>query len=256
MRNPVARLNALREYVQAFTLRSLHESEAFRCLAFVGGTALRFLYNLPRFSEDLDFSLASKIDYDPDRWLAKLLRDLQLANFDAEVTIDTEGVVHNAWVKIATLMQEVGLSDRPTQKMSIKVEIDTNPPQGAQTENRIVNRHFIFAVQHYDLPSLMAGKIHALWSRPYSKGRDLYDLIWYRSQRPPIEPNLPLLQAALAQTENAPFPATTWREALLHKLPTWPWKTIVADVEPFLERAGDATLLTEAMVKTLLTPDA
>lgn len=36
-------MNLLREYLQAFVLRSLHDCEAFRSLAFVGGTALRFL---------------------------------------------------------------------------------------------------------------------------------------------------------------------------------------------------------------------
>src|SRR3989338_3283285 len=81
IQNPVMRLNLMREYLQAMILRSLHEAEAFQCLAFVGGTALRFLYNLPRFSEDIDFSLESKKNYAPKDWFAKLDRDLKLANF-------------------------------------------------------------------------------------------------------------------------------------------------------------------------------
>ena len=63
--DPGRRLNALREHLQAFVMRSLHESEASRALAFVGGTALRFLENLPRFSEDLDFSRIASDEYDP-----------------------------------------------------------------------------------------------------------------------------------------------------------------------------------------------
>lgn len=252
VKNPVAKLNLIREYLQAFALRSLHESEAFRCLAFVGGTALRFLYDLPRFSEDLDFSLESKTDYAPKKWFAKLDRDLKLADFDAEVHLDTDHIVHQVWIKITALMKETGLSGHPSQKISIKIEIDTRPPRGANTENRIVNKHFLFALRHHDLPSLMAGKIHALCLRPYFKGRDFYDLIWYCGQRPPIEPNLRLLQAAFAQTQKEPFPAKEWRAILLKKLPDMPWREIVKDVETFLERPEETKLLTGKFFKTLL----
>ena len=74
-------LNSLREYLQALVLRSFHEAEAFRCVAFVGGTALRFLHGLPRFSEDLDFSLVSPDGYAGQAWMAKVKRDLVLAGF-------------------------------------------------------------------------------------------------------------------------------------------------------------------------------
>ena len=66
-------------------MRSLHESEASRAIVFVGGTALRFLENLPRFSEDLDFSQVSFDGYEPVSWLRKLKRDLHLAGFDSTV---------------------------------------------------------------------------------------------------------------------------------------------------------------------------
>jgi predicted nucleotidyltransferase component of viral defense system len=80
------KMNLLREYLQAFTLRSFHESKVFRCLSFVGGTALRFLHGLSRFSEDLDFSLEDAEGYDPKAWLKKIKRDLAFAGFDASVT--------------------------------------------------------------------------------------------------------------------------------------------------------------------------
>ena len=84
--DPAQRLNMLREYLQALVLRSLHESEAFQCLAFVGGTALRFLYGLPRFSEDLDFSLDSSKGYALEKWMIKIKRDCQFAGLDATIT--------------------------------------------------------------------------------------------------------------------------------------------------------------------------
>ena len=94
-KNPVEKLNRLREYMQAFVLRSLHEAEAFNTIAFVGGTALRFLYGLPRFSEDLDFCLESKHTYIPKKWLAKLKRDMHFANFEASITWNENTIVHN-----------------------------------------------------------------------------------------------------------------------------------------------------------------
>ena len=102
--DPGRRLNALREYLQGFILRSLHESEASRSVVFVGGTALRFLEDLPRFSEDLDFSRIATDGYDPVRWLGKLKRDLHLAGFDSAVRWIDREPVQVAWIRTASLL--------------------------------------------------------------------------------------------------------------------------------------------------------
>lgn len=245
------KLNILREYLQAFVLRSLHESEAFQALSFVGGTALRFLYGLPRFSEDLDFSIESIQNYAPEKWLAKLKRDLAFAQFDAQITWNTKTNVHNGWIKIMGLMQEAGLSGNREQKLSIKIEIDTNPPSGALTKTTLINKYFLLAVQHHDLPSLMAGKIHALNCRKYVKGRDFYDLLWYRTQRPPIEPNLALLQNAINQTEKKPWLAKNWRKNLHDKMAIIDFAAVTRDVENFLENPTEKNLLTQQHLKAI-----
>lgn len=243
----------LREYVQALVLRSLHESEAFRPLAFVGGTALRFLHALPRFSEDLDFSLVSAEGYQGKAWMAKVKRDLTLAGFSAEVTWNERGVVHAAWVRLAGLLRDAGLASRPDQKLAIKVEIDTRPPLGAQCERRIVTRHSTFLVQHHDLSSLFAGKLHAVLARKYAKGRDLYDLVWYLSQRPPVAPNLILLQGALDQTEGPTRrKARDWNKLVRARVRSLDFSAVARDVLPFLERPGDAGWLTAENVLGLL----
>ncbi|EKD41606.1 MAG: hypothetical protein ACD_73C00626G0001 [uncultured bacterium] len=244
LKNPHDKLNVMREYLQAFLLRSFHESEAFNCLSFVGGTALRFLYSLPRFSEDLDFSLESKKNYDSEKWLTKLKRDLGFARFDAEITWSTKTNVHNGWIKIINIMGELGLG-QSNQKFSIKVEIDTNPPAGAVLERQVVNKYFMMAITHHDLPSLMAGKIHALTSRTYLKGRDYYDLFWYLTQPQAIQPNLKLLQNALKQSQANPWEAKNWKEVLTQKMQTINWQQMIKDVEPFLERSQDKSLLTK-----------
>ena len=250
---PVARLNILREYTQALILRSLHESQAFQALSFVGGTALRFLYDLQRFSEDLDFSVESSSSYDPGPWTSRLERDLVLGGFEPTVTWNDRKAVHVGWVRIAGLLQETGLAPLPEQKLSVKIEIDTRPPTGADTQNRVVNRHFLVAFRHHDLPSLMAGKVHSLIARSYPKGRDWYDLLWYRSLSGDVEPNPQLLQSALDQTEGVGVhDAGNWRETVRVRLEELDMARLRADVAPFLERPVDAELLTvEHLRRTL-----
>ncbi len=111
--DPRQALNRLREYVQALILRSFHESEAFRSLAFVGGTALRFLHGLPRFSEDLDFCLVSGDGYDGLAWMTKVKRDLTLAGLDSEVTWNGRRTVHAGWVRVSGILQERPFLERP-----------------------------------------------------------------------------------------------------------------------------------------------
>ena len=242
--DPAEKLNLLREYLQALALRSLHESEAFACLSFVGGTALRFAYGLPRFSEDLDFSLENAEGYEPAAWLKKMKSDLTLAGFDASVSWDDRATVHKAWVGIAGILKEANLAALPAQKLSIKLEIDTRPPAGAVVERDVITRHRILALQHHDLASLMAGKVHALLTREYPKGRDWYDLIWYRGRRPPAEPNLALLQNALDQTAGAGRrSAENWRSDLAELAAGLSWKALRDDVRAFLERPAEAELL-------------
>ena len=254
--DPTQRLNALREYLQVFILRSLHESEAAHAVAFVGGTALRLLKNLPRFSEDLDFCRTSAAGYQPRRWLEKLGRDLRFAGFESTVRWHDRRPVQAAWIRTASLLAEAGLSGHPKQKLAIKVEIDTRPPAGAAVERAIVTRGVTFVVAHYDLPSLMAGKLHALLARRYPKGRDWFDLVWYRGQRPPVEPNMPLLQCALDQTEGAGrYRASEWRALLRAQLAKLEVDRLIQDVRPFLERPGDAALLERSNLEAVLTAD-
>jgi len=252
-KDPGQALNLLREYLQALVLRSFHECEAFRPLAFVGGMALRFLHGLPRFSEDLDFSLVDAKGFAGKEWMAKVKRDLTLAGLEPLVTWNENKAVHTGWIRLAGLLYEAGLSAMPDEKLAIKVEIDTRPPAGARCERRVVARHVTFLLQYYDLPSLLAGKLHAVLTRRYAKGRDWYDLMWYLSQRPPVMPNLPLLQDALDQTGGAgKREAQSWQALVRDRLASLPMKTVVDDVLPFLERPGDAALMTRENLMGLL----
>jgi len=244
LRDPGQALNRLREYLQVLLLVSLHDCEAFRSLAFVGGAALRILHGLPRFSEALDFSLTSSESYAGKDWLGTAKRNLTLAGYMPEASWSDSRTVHVGWVRLPGILHEAGLSPYPDQKLAIKLEIDTRPPAGAHCERRVVTHYRTFALRHHSISSLLSGKLHAIICRRYTKGRDWYDLLWYRSQRPPIEPDLELLQNALDQTQGVgAMDARQWPALIRSRMHSADFEQAIADVRPFLERPNEASLL-------------
>ncbi len=251
--DPTSALNLLREYLQAMTLRSLHEAGAFGNLSFMGGTALRFLHELPRFSEDLDFCYEPGADgsvvLDGSELSHKLQRDLERQGFDADVSWKGERTVQLGWVRVAGLLHDLGLAGTPKQKIGIKIEVDTDAPAGANIESSVLRRHAFIAVRHHDLPSLFAGKIRAVLTRPFTKGRDWYDLMWYLTRRPALHPNLVLLRNALELAAEQPL---DWQAALVTTADKSDFAQIQRDVAPFLELPDDAQFITRDHLVSLL----
>lgn len=242
-----AKLNIMREYLQAYILKIMHDGGLFRHTAFLGGTALRFLYGLPRFSEDLDFSLVKNEAYNFAALMKRIKEELLLAGYDISLTYNDDKIVHSAFVRFAGLLHEAGVSPLASQKFSIKVEIDTNPPKGEVLKTDIVNKYFPIAFLSYDLSSLFAGKLHALLSRKYTKGRDFFDLGWYLSRWKDIFPNMALLHNALKQTGwNREFPAEeNWRDFIYDVVKKADWKKVIEDVRNFLESPSDMDVFSQ-----------
>lgn len=253
--NDLARGCLVREYLQARVLESLQDRGVFLRWAFVGGTALRFLYSIPRFSEDLDFSL---IDPQEDAGfrtaLAEVKRVLSLEGYRIEINVNDGKTVASAWLKFAGLPYELGMSPHASQVLSVKVEVDTRPPPGAVIATSIVRRHVTLNLCHYDKASLLAGKLHAVLSRKWTKGRDLYDLAWYLADRAWPAPNLALLNTALTQTgwEGPAMTPDNWRDELRQRLESLDWERARADVRPFLERQQDIALVSSETLGSLL----
>lgn len=248
------KLNTMREYLQAYILSFLYEGGMFRHAAFVGETALRFLHGLPRFSEDLDFSQTDKAGVKFGAMMKKILRELELAGYRVGSTVEDTKTVQNAFIKFEGLMHEAGISPLKSQKFSVKIEIDTRPPAGAVLEEQLVNRHFPINFLTYDLASLFSGKVHAILSRTYTKGRDFFDLGWYLSTWKDLDPNEIQLRNALAQTGwQGPVPTrATWREVVSDAVTKADWKKVMADVAPFLERSRDSETFSQENVLKLL----
>lgn len=237
--------NVTREYLQARILEGLQRAGAMSPLALHGGTALRFLYRLPRYSEALDFALEGPPEsYDPERWLTSITRQFRREGYDAVASLRRTRHVHAAWFRFRGLPHELGLSSHRDEVLRVKLEVDTRPPAGAVTRTRLVRRHVSVRIHHHDRATLPAGKLHAILHRPWTKGRDIYDLVWYLSDPEWPAPNLRLLNAARRQTEPmaAKLTERTWREAVATRLEEVEWKAVEADVRPFLERAEDVPL--------------
>ncbi len=245
----------LREYLQARILETLQTHGAFEHWAFVGGTALRFLYGLPRFSEDLDFSLVhTESDTRLLDYLKRIKTMLTSEGINVEIKARPKGAVQSAMVKCSGLLYEVGLSPLASENISIKVEIDTNPPEAAGLDTSIVRRHRLLNLLHYDQASLFAGKLNAFLTRGHTKGRDVYDLQWYLSDRNWPEPNLDFLNNALRQQnwDGQAFCKGTWREELAERIDSLDWPNVLADVQPFIERPSELAMLNRESLLTLL----
>lgn len=245
----------VREYLQARILQSLQESGAFLNWAFHGGTALRFLYSIPRYSEDLDFALV-----DPGRdcrfreSLDAVKRSFEGEGYLVQLKVNDRKTVASGFIRFPGLLYELGISPHRDETISVKLEIDTDPPAGAVTETSIIRRYVALNLLHHDKASLLAGKLHAVLTRKYTKGRDLYDLVWYLADPAWPSPNLDLLNSALSQTgwTGPKLTEKNWRRQVVKRLNDLKWERAVEDVRPFLERHSDLSLLTEENCRRLL----
>ena len=245
--NPIDGKNLAREYLQARILESMQHSGAMIPLAFHGGTSLRFLFGVPRFSEDLDFALENpNANYDFRHYLKTIKSEFLAEGYNVEIKMNDQKTVHSAFVRFQGLLYELNLSPQTNESFSIKIEVDTRPPAGAGLAITLVRRHITLRIQHHDQSSLLAGKIHTILQRKYTKGRDIYDLIWYLSDPNWPGPNLTLLTNALSQTgwQGQPLTPDNWRKVVYEKLETLDWKAALTDVTPFLERQEDIPLIT------------
>jgi hypothetical protein len=236
---------ALREITQEIILAGLGRTDFFRQAGFQGGTCLRIFHSLNRFSEDMDFALIK-----PDAafalppFLEQVRVELEAFGYALEIEDRSRigASVQQAFVKDESVGKLLHLNYRPRtgpmRKLRIKLEVDTNPPAGSSYEMPVLDYPFPSAVRVFDLPSLFAGKIHALLCRNYLKGRDWYDFIWYTARKTPI--NHVLLSAALDQQGpwQGKHPATdnAWCvEALGTAINALDWKQARQDVQRFVK---------------------
>lgn len=249
--NPVEEGQALKEILQEVALYALWRAGFFEVAAFQGGTSLRILHKLPRFSEDLDFLLKEpNADFKWGGYLDELVAGLQEFGLRSEVLDKSrmDQTIRKALLKDDSVGQQLNLAfyqGHSERMLRIKLEIDVNPPAGSGYEYTYLDFPLDFEVCHQDLGSNFALKIHALLCRPYLKGRDWYDFNWYVRQR--IAPNLNHLKAALFQYgpwkgEKISVDIEWLYRVLANRISEIDWNEAVQDVERFLNSAEKESL--------------
>ena len=248
---PVEEEQATREILQEVALYALWRAGFFEVAAFQGGTSLRILHGLPRFSEALDFILKEPDpDFEWNTYLEKMLGGLQEFGLQSEA-LDKSRMdqrVKKALLKDNSVSNQLDLAfyrGHKDKKLTIKLEIDVTPPEGSGYDYSYLDFPLDFEVCHQDLSSNFSLKIHALLCRPWLKGRDWYDFNWYVKQG--VQPNFTHLQGALYQY--GPWEGQTltidkdWLiSTLLEKVATVNWAEAAEDVARFLTAAERQSL--------------
>jgi hypothetical protein len=244
--------SALREIMQDVALAGLNRSGFFEKAAFYGGTALRIFHGLDRYSEDLDFSLlAINPSFSLEPYFEGMLQEFEAVGMKISVQekIKTKATnIDSAFLKTETIWKELVLEKMIPQlgldlspRIKIKIEVDTNPPLGFETEEKLLLRPYSFYVKCFTLPHLFAGKMHALLFRQWKqrvKGRDWYDLEWYIKKGVPLN----LSHFALRANDSGDWgnPSITEKEIkelLISKINTVSFEAIKEDIIRFIPDA-------------------
>ncbi len=249
-------VNALREIMQNVTLLALSRTDFFSHAAFYGGTALRILYGLNRGSEDMDFSLL-KVDNSFDLGDYSTAIETEFSSFGLHASFKQKQKTGNAniqsgFLKANTQIQllSVGLDKSLAgrfysgDEIKIKVEVDVVPPHGGSTEIKYVFQPLPFSIRSCTLPTLLAGKLHAVLFRGWKsrvKGRDWYDLAWYAGNHP--EYDIRHLENRSRQSadysDEQELTNEKVHELLIAKLNTIDIEEMKKDVQPFLRNPHD-----------------
>jgi len=241
---------SLREAIQKICLLGLWRGAFFEHAAFYGGTALRMLHGLDRWSEDLDFSLLEeKPDFRLEAWLNFVRQELEAWGISAEVDLSGKKAsqIESAFIKANTLKTLITLDIPPSELVrlhrdevsSVKFELDPHPPCGFASQNLFLLEPIPFSVRVMSLPDLFAGKMHAVLARGWAsrvKGRDWYDLIWFVRQGTTL--NLAHLEARLQQSGHLDLDisldADSFRSLLRDRIAQTGFDQAKQDVLPFI----------------------
>ncbi|PLY16588.1 MAG: hypothetical protein C0628_00340 [Sulfurimonas sp.] len=242
-------INALKEIFQEITLLGLYRGGFFDKAAFYGGTSLRILYGLERFSEDLDFSLLEKNkDFNIEKYFPSVVSEFEALGIEISLnkkSKSNETNIESAFLKNDTSIHTLNIEAKGLEnihsgrKIKIKLEVDTNPPLKFQTESKTLLLPMTFNVRTMTLPNLYAGKMHALLFRSWKtrvKGRDWFDFEWYVKNNTPL--NLEHLCQRMKESGNFEKDVLTkeeFIELLNNKIDTLDIEQAINEVKGFVK---------------------
>lgn len=242
---------ALREIIQQIALLGLWRAKFYEHAAFYGGTALRIFYGLPRYSEDLDFSLVSTNQkFSLTHYMNSIQTELQSFGFSVKIHSKEKkrhSKIESAFVKAETIQnlvyieasEDLLVSLPRNSILKVKIEVDTDPPPYASYDMKTLLIPIPHHVKLFSLADIFAGKIHALLCRQWKsrvKGRDFYDFVWLVGQEIPC--NIQHLEARMIQTGHLKNNLLLNREAVIKmlrdKFDKTDFQNAINDVRPFI----------------------
>ena len=242
-------INALKEIFQEITLLGLYRGDFFKEAVFYGGTSLRILYGLERFSEDLDFSLLQKDQaFDIEKYFPYIEGEFEALSIPVSLSKKPKsgsGNIDSAFLKNDTAIYTLGIEAKGIEnihsgvKLKIKIEVDTNPPLKFQSESKTLLLPITFNLRTMTLPNLYAGKMHALLFRTWKnrvKGRDWFDFEWYVKKR--VKLNLEHLEQRMIESGNLkqqPLTKEMFLELLNTKINSLNIEQAINEVRPFVK---------------------
>ena len=233
--------NALHEVMQQIALAGLYRGGFFDKAAFYGGTCLRIFYGLQRFSEDMDFSLLCPDEnFKLENYFDNIINEFKALGREVSITKKDKKTLTN--VKSAFLKDNTAvynLQFTTEKSIKIKIEVDTIPPLGFETEHKLLMLPFSFMVRTYSISDLYAGKMHALLFRNWQsrvKGRDWYDFEWYVRNNIPL--NFKHLQQRAEQLNSITtneFTLDYFKNMLKERILNTNINDVKNDVQPFIK---------------------
>ena len=234
--------NAAFEVMQEIALAGLYRGGFFNKAAFYGGTCLRIFYGMDRFSEDLDFSLiAPENNFHLEDYFPAIITEFSATGKDVIISKKekrTFGSVESAFLKDNTELYD--LSFRTEKSVKIKIEVDIDPPQKFDTEQKLLLYPFSFMTRCFVLSDLFAGKMHAFVFRGWKnrvKGRDWYDFEWYI--RNGVELNFGHLQARIREFNGIEMNKEQFLKSLKERIATTDVDTVKSDVIRFIKNRNE-----------------
>lgn len=234
--------NAINEVMQEIALAGLYRGGFFDKAAFYGGTCLRIFYGLPRFSEDMDFSLTEKnVEFDIENYFPAVIEEFKASGREVLITKKEKKVqtkVESAFLKDNTEMYD--LSFKTEKEIKIKIEVDTDPPLGFLTEQKLSLMPFSFMTRCFTLSDLYAGKMHALIFRSYKnrvKGRDWYDFEWY--VRHDVSLDFAHFQIRAKEFNGLDIDKEEFIKMLKEKIGTTDINVVKRDIMPFIQNPAE-----------------
>lgn len=241
LRTDEDRRNALRETAQEIALAGLDRAGFFERAAFYGGTCLRIFYGLPRYSEDLDFSLLqSDPDFRLDPMFDAIREEFLSLGWEVEIQTKKKSIttaIESAFLKPTTTIADIRLNG--ITQIRIKIEVDTDPPLGFASESKLLLMPYSFHIRCVSLPDLFAGKMHAFLFRSWKqrvKGRDWFDVEWYVRNGHAMNLSHFLERAIQSghMSADAPWDEAQFRERLDERIRTVDIQAVKADVIRFI----------------------